>query len=95
MLIRARDSHPRSIVKAITWRVTGSLDTFVLSWLITGSVTFAGSIASAETLTKIVLYYCHERAWSVVSWGDKELPQAAKSEEVTRLSEASPSADAR
>lgn len=93
MLIRARDSHPRSIVKAITWRVTGSLDTFLLSWLITGSVTFAGSIASAETLTKIVLYYFHERAWSIVPWGDKERALAAQGEEVARLREAS-SADA-
>ncbi len=72
MFIRPRDSHPRSVVKAITWRMTGSLDTFVLSWLITGNLAFAGSIASAETVTKIALYYVHERAWGAVRWGEAQ-----------------------
>ncbi len=44
----------------------------VLSWLITGNLTFAGSIASAETVTKIALYYFHERAWGAVRWGEKK-----------------------
>ncbi|KFI25013.1 DUF2061 domain-containing protein [Paenirhodobacter enshiensis] len=63
------DSHTRSLSKAISWRVTGSVDTFVLSWLITGSVKFAGSIASIEVFTKIVLYYLHERAWALIPLG--------------------------
>jgi uncharacterized membrane protein len=64
-----REAHSRSFVKAVTWRITGSLDTFVLSLIITGSLTLAGSIAVAETVTKIVLYYLHERAWAAVPWG--------------------------
>ena len=47
----------------------GSLDTFGLGWLITGKLAWAGTIASAEVIAKMVLYYLHERAWSHVTWG--------------------------
>ncbi|QIO31354.1 DUF2061 domain-containing protein [Bradyrhizobium sp. 1(2017)] len=68
MFIRMRDSHFRSMVKAVSWRITGSIDTFVLSFIFTGSVKVAGSIAGAEAVTKMILYYLHERAWSVIRW---------------------------
>jgi uncharacterized membrane protein len=71
MLFRAPESHPRSLVKAISWRILGSIDTFVLSLFFTHSLVFAGSIASTETLTKIVLYYFHERIWAGVPWGHR------------------------
>ncbi|MFI4994799.1 MAG: DUF2061 domain-containing protein [Hyphomicrobiales bacterium] len=64
MFIRVRDSHSRSFAKAVSWRITGSLDTLVLSFVFTGSFRIAGSIAAAEMVTKMVLYYLHERAWS-------------------------------
>jgi uncharacterized membrane protein len=41
----------------------------VLSLIITGSLALAGSIASVEVITKIILYYLHERAWALVPWG--------------------------
>jgi uncharacterized membrane protein len=63
------EKHQRSVAKAISWRVTGTIDTFVISWLITGNPKLAGGIASVEVVTKMVLYYLHERAWSRVSWG--------------------------
>lgn len=69
MFIPIRESHSRSFAKAISWRVTGSIDTFVLSWLITGSAKFAGTIASTEVITKIVLFYFHERVWALARWG--------------------------
>jgi uncharacterized membrane protein len=69
MKIRLRDAHSRSFAKAVSWRITGSVDTFILSFIITGSFKFAGSIAITEVVTKIVLYYFHERIWSWVSWG--------------------------
>ena len=52
-----------SFYKTCTWRVLASLDTFLLSWLITGNVTMGASIASLEVLTKMFLYYFHERQW--------------------------------
>ena len=65
----SQDSHIRSVAKAISWRATGTIDTFVLSFLITGSVKFAGSIAATEVITKVALFYGHERVWATVRWG--------------------------
>ena len=57
------DSHYKSLFKAVTWRITGSLDTFALSWIITGQVNLAFSIAFIELFSKIALYWLHERIW--------------------------------
>jgi sulfate adenylyltransferase large subunit len=67
--LRSVDTHPRSVAKAVSWRATGSLDTFVIASLITGNSKIAGGVALTEILTKIVLYYLHERAWTLVPWG--------------------------
>jgi uncharacterized membrane protein len=63
------ESHLRSFAKAMSWRATGTLDTFVLSLFFTSSVKLAGSIAATELATKIALYYGHERLWALVRWG--------------------------
>ena len=66
---RSREAPSRSLLKAITWRLTGTVDTFVIGFLVTGRVTIAGSIAATELLTKLVLYYGHERVRSLIHWG--------------------------
>ncbi|SDR27610.1 Uncharacterized membrane protein [Rhizobiales bacterium GAS191] len=66
MFIRVRESRSRSFAKAVSWRITGSLDTFVLSFIFTGSLTLSGSIAGAEAFTKTILYYFHERIWATI-----------------------------
>jgi uncharacterized membrane protein len=66
----AKDAHLRSLVKAVSWRLVGSMDTLTLSFLVTGNIVWAGSIASVETLTKILLFYVHERIWRRVAWGE-------------------------
>lgn len=53
----------RHILKTITWRIIGTLDTMILSWLITGNWKWGIAIGSVELITKMVLYYLHERAW--------------------------------
>ena len=64
------NSNPRrSIVKAVSWRIVGSLDTAFWGWFFTGSLKIAGSIATFEVITKIALYYFHERAWALSSFG--------------------------
>ena len=62
-------SRRRSLIKSITWRIIASLDTFVIAWFITGKLSWAGSIASLEILTKTFLYYFHERGWNYILWG--------------------------
>ena len=52
-----------SLTKTCTWRVVASLDTFLLSWLITGNAKMGMGIASLEVITKMFLYYAHERQW--------------------------------
>jgi uncharacterized membrane protein len=47
----------------------GTLDTFAISWFMTGMVEIAGSIAAIEVITKIAWYYLHERVWAAISWG--------------------------
>ena len=63
------DTPTRSLAKAVSWRVTGTIDTFLLSWLITGELKLAGAIALTEVITKIFLYWLHERVWNKVTWG--------------------------
>lgn len=59
----------RSIVKTISWRAVGTLDTIFISWLITGEWAFAFSIGGVELFTKMVLFYIHERVWTRINFG--------------------------
>jgi uncharacterized membrane protein len=69
VLFRGAETHTRSILKAVSWRTLGTLDTFAISWLLTGRVEIAGSIAGLEVITKVAWYYLHERVWAAISWG--------------------------
>ena len=53
----------RHILKTITWRIIGTLDTMILSWIITGNWKVGIAIGGVEVVTKMILYYLHERAW--------------------------------
>ena len=64
-----RSKIRRSLVKTLTWRILATTDTFLISWLITGHLTWAASIAGVEVLTKMFLYYGHERGWNKIRWG--------------------------
>ena len=63
------ESPIRSLVKGISWRFFASIDTFLLSFIISGKFIFAFHIALTEILTKIALYFLHERGWNLISWG--------------------------
>ena len=56
-------SRKRHILKTITWRVIGTLDTMALGWLLTGNPIIGLKIGGLELFTKMILYYFHERAW--------------------------------
>jgi uncharacterized membrane protein len=64
----------RSIVKSISWRTIGTLDTILISFLITGKATLALSIGGIEVFTKMALYYFHERAWNRIRFGRVKQP---------------------
>jgi uncharacterized membrane protein len=61
----------RSLAKAVSWRATGSIDTFLVAFVITSSPKIAGSVAVTEIVTKILIYYLHERMWAWIPWGKR------------------------
>ena len=62
------DLQKRTIVKTLTWRVTASLTTFIIAWILTGDFLIGVSIGSIEAIAKVFLYYFHERIWNKISW---------------------------
>ena len=64
----------RSVVKTISWRTVGTLDTMIISYFITGNLVMAASIGSIEVVTKMILYYFHERAWNKIPLGRVQAP---------------------
>ena len=62
----------RSVVKTISWRIIGTIDTMFLGWLITGSPLIGLKIGALELVTKFVLYYLHERVWLRCKFGTDE-----------------------
>ena len=63
------DQHRRSLVKTVSWRITGTGATFLISYLVLGNVMVAGSIAVIQLVANTVLYFVHERIWNIVKWG--------------------------
>ena len=59
----------RSVLKALSWRVLGTLDTLLVSYFLIGEIALATSIASVDFITKLVLYFFHERIWNKINWG--------------------------
>ncbi|MGQ1786456.1 MULTISPECIES: DUF2061 domain-containing protein [unclassified Saccharicrinis] len=64
-----KEKRYRTLIKTISWRVTGTIDTFLVAYLITGKVGVAASIGGVEVFTKLLLYYWHERAWNRINYG--------------------------
>ena len=62
-------SKRRHLAKTITWRIIASTDTLIIAWFLTGSWKIGGGIAIIEIITKMILYYFHERIWYSSNWG--------------------------
>ena len=63
------ESHKRSLVKAITWRIVASLTTFALALAFTGHFALSLGIGVGDLIAKFILYFIHERIWDRTSWG--------------------------
>ena len=63
------DTTRRSLVKTISWRITGSSATFLIAYLISGNISIAGTIAVIQLTANTILYYIHERVWNKILWG--------------------------
>lgn len=65
----ASEKPLRSVVKSLSWRIIGTLDTVFISWIVTGKLDLAFSIGGIELITKMLLYFFHERLWNSIKWG--------------------------
>ncbi|MEI7892817.1 MAG: DUF2061 domain-containing protein [Myxococcales bacterium] len=70
-----RDKPYRSLLKAFSWRFTGTIDTILVSWLVTNKLTLALSIGGIELGTKLTLYYLHERLWNRLPVGRHDVTE--------------------
>lgn len=66
---KMKDSNLRSFVKGVTWRITGTIDTMVMAFIVTGHIENAVKIGLTEVFTKVGLYYLHERLWNIIRFG--------------------------
>ena len=62
-------TRARSFAKALSYRIWGTLSSFIVAYVITKNATISGAIAFWETLIKVFIYYVHERGWNYVQWG--------------------------
>lgn len=72
----ARELRLRSLFKAVSWRFIATTSTMALVYLFTGKAALSLGIGAIEVVLKMALYYGHERAWSLVSWGKPQHPLA-------------------
>jgi uncharacterized membrane protein len=56
-------SYKRHLLKTITWRIVGTIDTMLLGWFVTGDIKLGLAIGGFEVITKMFLYFLHERVW--------------------------------
>jgi uncharacterized membrane protein len=66
---KSSEKPMRSVVKSLSWRTIGTIDTIIISWLVTGTLSLAFSIGAIELVTKMMLYFFHERLWNSIAWG--------------------------
>lgn len=72
-----KESHRRTLIKTVSYRILGATVTGALTWWFTGSFEMGLTLGTADTLAKFGLYYAHERAWA-------RIPQAKEGERVVR-----------
>lgn len=76
-----QNPNKRHIYKTFTWRFIGTLDTIIISWIILGDISVGLQIGGAETITKMILYFFHEKLWYRINFGlDQRNKRKAKKE---------------
>ncbi|UOB16445.1 DUF2061 domain-containing protein [Abyssalbus ytuae] len=61
------NTHKVSLLKTISWRIVGTVDTMMISYILTGNIKIAMGIGSIEVVSKMILYYFHERIWNKIT----------------------------
>jgi uncharacterized membrane protein len=68
-----KDAHSRSIIKALSWRAFGTIATVLIVFAFTRRIVISLGVGAVELITKLVLYYLHERVWAVIPFGKKKI----------------------
>tara|TARA_R110001592_G_scaffold362016_2_gene674557 strand:- start:328 stop:567 length:240 start_codon:yes stop_codon:yes gene_type:complete len=68
---KTKVNFKRHLLKTITWRIVGTIDTILIGWVVSGDPLIGLTIGSFEIVTKMVLYFIHERLWYKVNLGVK------------------------
>lgn len=76
-----KDSHTRSLIKAISWRIFATLTTMIISYMITHELSFAIYIGLFEFISKIIFFYAHERLWNIIRFGTQRAQHMIKNHE--------------
>ena len=71
------EHHARSITKALSWRVFATLVTMVIVFIFTRKLVLSVCIGFTEVISKLILYYVHERIWNAISWGRSQTQESA------------------
>jgi len=79
------ETHKRTLVKSISWRIIATATTMVAAYIITGEVAIALGIGAIEATAKLLFYYLHERSWAHVSWGRVERGKSKKIKQLLNL----------
>ena len=68
------ESKKRSVIKTLSWRLVATCATILIALLFTGNIKVSAGIGILEVISKLFLYYQHERLWSLIKWGFKDTP---------------------
>lgn len=68
-----KEKHKRTIAKTISWRIFASIITVLLVFIFTGNWGISLGIGGVEVITKLIIYYCHERIWNYINWGKQNI----------------------
>lgn len=85
--IENKDSKKRHIAKTITWRIVGTIDTMILAWVISGDPMIGLKVGGAEVVTKMILYYLHERGWYRLDYGLEQRKKRIKEQQAQVVNE--------
>lgn len=77
-MVKTKVTVKRHLLKTITWRIVGTIDTMLIGWFVSGDPLIGLTIGSFEIVTKMILYFIHERVWYKINFGTKRVEKTKK-----------------
>jgi uncharacterized membrane protein len=71
------ETHSRTVMKTVSWRIVATLTTGIIVYILSGKILLSLGVIGVEVVAKILFYYLHERAWNLVAWGKAKHPLAS------------------